>query len=180
MKSKHLLCISLTFLSMHLTSCVYQTIPGQPGPQGEAGPQGPAGHDGQNGTNGKDGVDGEPGPQGPKGDKGDQGDQGKDGTNGIDGKSAYEIYLSKHPEYIDEGEEKWLHDLANGYLSDSEFYYDYNDCELREINTNYLLDFERPQGIDADKIGNQTAVYSRDIELNSELLGWGSGSEQWP
>ena len=45
--------------------------------------------------------------KGIKGNKGDKGDAGAKGSNGVDGKSAYELYISAHPEYTGTQEE-WL------------------------------------------------------------------------
>ncbi len=55
--------------------------------------------------------------KGPKGDNGNPGDDGDNGDPGDNGASAYQIYVSHHPEYTGT-EEQWLDDLANGRLAD--------------------------------------------------------------
>ena len=49
------------------------------------------------------------------GEDGLNGTDGTNGNNGTNGKSAYEIYISYHPEYT-KTEEEWIEDLVNGTL----------------------------------------------------------------
>ena len=53
------------------------------------------------------------------GEDGLNGTDGTNGKNGTNGKSAYEIYISYHPEYT-KTEEEWIEDLVNGTLKSEE------------------------------------------------------------
>ena len=96
--------------------------------------------------------------------------KGENGKDGEDGKSAYEIYKEKHPEYT-KSEDEWLDDLVNGRLGTIE-------------DTYYTVKFDT--GIEEIVIEDQKVLENKKIKKPQdpiregyEFLGWYIDNEKW-
>ena len=74
------------------------------------------------------------------GEDGLKGADGTNGKNGTNGKSAYEIYISYHPEYM-KTEKEWIEDLVNGSLKSEEIVQNTGDFKFAAYNSSsYYLE----------------------------------------
>lgn len=148
---------------------------GPQGPQGEAGSQGPQGEKGETGSVGPQGPQGETGsvgPQGPQGETGatgPQGPQGPQGDTGATGPSAYDEYVSAHPEYT-KTESEWLDDLVNGRLATAE-----------EVTYTVTFDSNGGSAVESAQVHELTTVTKPADPTRDgyEFAGWYCNGELW-
>ena len=94
-------------------------------------------------------------------------------VRGADGKSAYDLYIEKHPEYT-KTEDEWLEDLVNGRLATQRYH-------TVTFNTNCGLFLEPIKVLHGERIPMPQLTTYEDEYFTYELEGrpWNCGDYDW-